>query len=176
MNTTTTYSALALALVSTTLTSCQSPAPTSATASPPSPTKQDVAYCENATKSFLSSQYGSDVSVPVRYFTPEFARLWIWACTSTEDGPGFFSADPILETQDDEPEMHRFGPGVIENDRIKVPVNYRFTFAGGRSFTKEFVFKKSGDKWLIEDIYTTGLEPGRRSEVAFLRKNQVTAQ
>ena len=132
------------------------------------------AACASGMKT--STQYVSDVSVPVRYFTPEFARLWIWACTSTEDGPGFFSADPILETQDDEPEIHRFGPGVIENDRVKVPVNYRFTFAGGRSFTKEFVFKKSGNKWFIEDINTTGLEPGRRSEVAFLRKNQVTAQ
>jgi len=158
------------------LISCQASNPTTATGSSHAASQQDVSYCENTAKSFLSSQYVSDVSVPVRYFTPEFARLWIWACTSTEDGPGFFSYDPILETQDDEPEMHRFGPGVIENDRIKVPVNYRFTFAGGRSFTKEFVFKKSGDKWLIEDIYTTGLEPGRRSEVAFLRKNQVTAQ
>ena len=176
MKTTTTHSALALALASTILTSCQSPAPTSATASPSSPTKQDVAYCENATKSFLSSQYGSDVSVPVRYFTPEFARLWIWASTPGEDGMPFFNYEPILETQDDEPELYRFGPGIIENDRIKIPVSYRFAFAGGRSFTKEFVFAKAGNRWLVEDIYTTGLEPGRRSEVAFLRKHQSAVQ
>ena len=69
-----------------------------------------------------------------------------------------------------------YGSILLKKKQQQSHENYRFTFAGGRSFTKEFVFKKSGNKWFIEDINTTGLEPGRRSEVAFLRKNQVTAQ
>ncbi len=140
----------------------------SSTASASSPTKRDIDYCEEATKSFLASKYCSDKSVPVRYFTPEFASLWAWACTPDQSGFPFYNYEPILETQDGEPRMHGFGPGVIEDDRIKVPVSYE----GNEFFTKEFVFVKVDNRWLIEDIYTTGRGAGRRSEVAHLEKNR----
>jgi len=139
------------------------------TASGSGPTKRDIDYCEEATKSFLASKYCSDKSVPVRYFTPEFASLWAWACTPDQSGLPFYNYEPILETQDGEPPMYRFGPGIIEDDKIKVPVSYGDSES---YFTKEFVFVKLDNRWLVEDIYTTGRGPGRRSEVAHLEKNR----
>ena len=161
---------VALCLTASTLVTASDPSDSAAlTASASGPTKRDIVYCEKATKSFLASNYLSDQSVPVRYFTPEFASLWAWACTPDQSGLPFYNYEPILETQDGEPPMDRFGPGVIEDDRIKVPVSY-----GGsdRYFTKEFVFVRVDDRWLIEDIYTTGLRPGRRSEVTYLKEHQ----
>lgn len=161
---------VAACLAASSLLMASDPSDSSASAASASrPTKRDIAYCEKATKSFLASKYCSDESVPVRYFTPEFASLWAWACTPDQSGLPFYNYEPILETQDTEPPMHRFGPGIIEDDRIKVPVSY------GDSegyFTKEFVFVKVDNRWLVEDIFTTGRGSGRRSEVAYLEENR----
>ncbi len=161
--------AICLAVQSFLMASDSSDSPAS-TASASGPTERDIAYCEEATKSFLASAYCTDKSVPIRYFTPEFASLWVWACTTEPPYViPFYNYEPILETQDGEPPMYRFGPGVIEDDRIKVPVSYGDSDS---YFTKEFVFTKVDNRWLVEDIYTTGRQPGRRSEVAYLKEHQ----
>jgi len=159
--------AICLVAPALTLASDASDASTS-TASVPGPTKRDIIHCEKATESFLASDYFTDKSVPARYFTPKFASLWIWACTPDQSGFPFYNYEPILETQDGEPRMHGFGPGAIEDDRIKVPVSYE----GNEFFTKEFVFVKVDNRWLIEDIFTTKQGSGRRSEVAYLEENR----
>jgi hypothetical protein len=157
-------------MVQSHLTASESSDSSASAASASGPTERDIASCEKATKSFLASAYCTDKSVPVRYFTPEFASLWAWACTPDPMYQlPFYNYEPILETQDGEPPMYRFGPGVIEDDRIKVPVSYG---DADSHFTKEFVFVKLDNRWLVEDIYTTGRQPGRRSEVAYLKEHQ----
>ena len=134
----------------------------------PSPTAQDVAACERNAKNFLAADYVGDNSVAVRHFTKEFARLWLWACNPPEGETIYWGADPILETQDDEPELVRFGPGIDKAGKIEVPVVYRHR--GKKPFTKKFVFIHRDDTWRISDIVSSGDLYATVSEFAALSK------
>jgi hypothetical protein len=132
----------------------------------------DITACERNTKAFLASDYHGDKSVPVRYFTPSFAKLWLWALEAPPGELPFYNYDPILETQDAEPALVSFGPGVQKNAEIHVPVVYQHI--GSPPYTKNFVFVNESKGWLVSDIITTGLEGGTRSEAAFLASNAKT--
>lgn len=149
---------------------------TNSTSSLSEPGAKDIAECEKNTRAFLASDYTSDDSVALRYFTPPFAKLWLWATNPPEGETNFWGADPILETQDDEPELLNLGPGRIVEGKVRVPVDYRFRFPGGRTFTKEFVFVRSGSNWLITDILTTDPEIGTTSEFAVLSSAKASGQ
>lgn len=128
------------------------------------PERQDVASCERSTRKFLASDYVSDNEVPSKFFTKSFAKLWRWACNPPPGQTIWWGADPVLETQDEEPELVSLGSGAVEGDSIRVPVVYRH--AGNPPFTKTFVFNRENGRWLISDILTSGIGDAVRSEAA----------
>lgn len=130
---------------------------------------KDIAACEQHTKDFLSSDYVGNKAVAARFFTKPFARLWIWASNPPEGEVIWWGCDPILETQDSEPKLVSFGPGVADGAKVLVPVVYQHR--GNPPFTKTFVFVKEGDEWRVSDILTTGLPSGSGSEAAKIGKD-----
>lgn len=151
-------------LILAALTACQATDSGNIGVSASSPNAKDISACEQNTRSFLSSDYTGDNSVPVRYFTKEFAKLWLWACNPPPGEVIWWGCDPILETQDMEPKLVSFGPGTSDGERVKVPVVYQHT--GNSPYTKTFVFVSEGGAWRISDILTTGLRSGLESESA----------
>jgi hypothetical protein len=121
-----------------------------------------IPLCEEKTKLFLKSSYTEDPSVPKKFFTPEFGALWTKACNPPEGETIYWGADPILETQDDNPALLGIGPGEIDDLTIKVPVG--FQHKGSSPYKKTFVFEQRKGRWLIADIITTGLRDGPESE------------
>jgi len=128
-----------------------------------------IPLCEEKTKLFLKSSYTEDPSVPKKFFTPEFGALWTKACNPPEGETIYWGADPILETQDMEPEFLGIGPGEIDDLTIKVPVG--FQHQGAAPYRKTFVFEQRNGRWLIADILTTGLRSGQESEFRQLQKD-----
>lgn len=165
-----------LLIVGLALTACTtSDSGGNATTSASGPDAKDIAACEQNTKAFLASDYTGDNSVPVRYMTKEFAKLWLWACNPPPGNTNYWGADPILETQDMDPTLVRLGPGIPQGLKVHVPVVYehhRYSGQPSRLFTKTFVFERTDGSWRISDIISSGadiLRPG--SEVARLSKD-----
>lgn len=132
-------------------------------------TSKEITLCEKGVKAFLASDYIGDGSVPKKLFTKEFARLWLKACDTPEGETLYWGADPILETQDEDPKLVRFGPGVERAGNIDVPVKYQHQ--GKSPFTKTFVFTNVGGQWLIADIVTSGDVYKTGSELEQLKKD-----
>lgn len=124
--------------------------------------------CEEKTKLFLKSDYTGDLSVPRTFFTPEFAALWIKACSPPEGETIYWGADPILETQDEDPAFLGIGPAELQDDgTIQIPAG--FQHRGSSPYKKTFVFEQRKGRWLIADIITTGLRDGPESEFKNLK-------
>jgi hypothetical protein len=156
------------------LVACQASEPGSAGAgassqSSSTPGAKEIASCEKNLKAFLASDYTGDNAVPVRFLTKAFARLWLQACNPPEGETNYWGADPILETQDDDPALVRFGPGLAQSGKIEVPVVYQHR--GQEPFTKTFVFTDTDGKWLIADIVTSGNVYQTGSEFAHLSRD-----
>jgi uncharacterized protein YecT (DUF1311 family) len=122
-----------------------------------------LTLCEEKTKLFLESDYIDNPAVHRSFFTPDFAVLWIKACNPPEGETIYWGADPILETQDEDPAFLGIGPSELQDDgSIQVPVG--FQHKGSSPYKKTFVFEQREGGWLIADIITTGLRDGPESE------------
>jgi len=138
------------------------------------PDAKDIAACEQNTRAFLASDYTGDNSVPVRYMTKEFAKLWLWASNPPPGNTIYWGAEPILETQDMDPVLLGLGPGLAQGATIHVPVRYQHHQYEGASnspkrlFGKTFVFQLVDGEWRISDIISSGDLFYSGSEVARL--------
>ena len=150
---------------------------------PSQATAQDVAHSEEAVRAFLASDYmdPDNTDTVTASFTPELAALWIRASTHDADGMRYWDADPILETQDMAPKQLLLGPARVDGSQILCPVVYQpivqrtpqgaapYTELDGAAFTKTFVFARHGDRWLIADITTAGLQRETVSQLGQLK-------
>jgi hypothetical protein len=127
------------------------------------PFPSSLTLCEERTKHFLESDYIDNPALQRSLFTPEFAVLWIKACNPPEGETIYWGADPILETQDEDPAFLGIGPSELQDDgTIQVPVG--FQHKGSSPYKKTFIFEQREGGWLIADIITTGLRDGPESE------------
>lgn len=126
------------------------------------PAKSSFKLCEEKTKAFLKTDYCMDPKIPKTFFTPEFAALWLKACNPPEGEAIYWGCDPILESQDADPQLLSLGPAETDGENIAVPVVYKHQ--GAPSYSKVFVFTQSKGRWVIADIITTGLRDGPESE------------
>jgi hypothetical protein len=125
--------------------------------------------CEKSTRAFLHSQYLDDPEIARKFMRPEFASLWVKACTPPEGEVIYWGADPIMETQDMAPSLLGLGPANADGGIVNVPVV--FQHMGKPPYTKTFVFQRAKESWMISDIRTTGLREGPESEFEKLRKD-----
>jgi hypothetical protein len=125
--------------------------------------------CKKSTRAFLHSQYLDDPEIARKFMRPEFASLWVKACTPPEGEVIYWGADPIMETQDTDPSLLSLGPANADGGIVNVPVV--FQHKGKPPYTKTFVFQRAKESWMISDIRTTGLREGPESEFEKLRKD-----
>ena len=114
-----------------------------------------------AAKAFLKTNYCDDQAVPKTFFTPEFAALWLKACNPPEGEAIYWGCDPIMESQDTDPELLSLGPSEADGDSILVPVVYKHQ----TPYTKTFVFVQSKGRWVISDIITNGVRNPSTGEI-----------
>lgn len=126
------------------------------------PAKSSFKLCEEKTKAFLKTDYCMDPKIPKTFFTPEFAALWLKACNPPEGKAIYWGCDPILESQDADPQLLSLGPAETDGENIAVPVVYKHQ--GAPTYSKVFVFTQHKGRWVIADIITTGLRDGPESE------------
>lgn len=119
------------------------------------PAKSSLKLCEEKTKAFLKTDYCSDPKIPNTFFTPEFAVLWLKACNPHEGEAIYWGCDPILESQDSDPQLLSLGPAETDGEKIGVPVVYKHQ--GAPSYSKVFIFTQHKDRWVIADIITNGV-------------------
>ena len=119
------------------------------------PAKSSFKLCEEKTKAFLKTDYCMDPKIPKTFFTPEFAALWLKACNPPEGEAIYWGCDPILESQDADPQLLSLGPAETDGENIAVPVVYKHQ--GAPSYSKVFVFTQSKGRWVIADIITNGV-------------------
>jgi len=119
------------------------------------PAKSSFKLCEEKTKAFLKTDYCMDPKIPKTFFTPEFAALWLKACNPPEGETIYWGCDPILESQDSDPQLLSLGPAETDGERIAVPVVYKHQ--GAPSYSKVFVFTQIKGRWVIADIITNGV-------------------
>ena len=117
------------------------------------PAESSLQLCEEKTKAFLKTDYCMDPKIPKTFFTPEFAALWLKACNPPEGEAIYWGCDPIMESQDTDPELLSLGPSEADGDSILVPVVYKHQ----TPYTKTFVFVQSKGRWVISDIITNGI-------------------
>ena len=117
------------------------------------PAESSLQLCEEKTKAFLKTDYCMDPKIPTTFFTPEFAALWLKACNPPDGEAIYWGCDPIMESQDTDPELLSLGPSEADGDSILVPVVYKHE----SSYTKTFVFVQSKGRWVISDIITNGI-------------------
>ena len=117
------------------------------------PAKSSLQLCEEKTKAFLKTDYCMDPKIPTTFFTPEFAALWLKACNPPDGEAIYWGCDPIMESQDTDPELLSLGPSEADGDSILVPVVYKHE----SSYTKTFVFVQFKGRWVISDIITNGI-------------------
>ena len=117
------------------------------------PAESSLQLCEEKTKAFLKTDYCMDPKIPKTFFTPEFAALWLKACNPPDGEAIYWGCDPIMESQDTDPELLSLGPSEADGDSILVPVVYKHE----SSYTKTFVFVQSKGRWVISDIITNGI-------------------
>lgn len=119
------------------------------------PAKSSFKLCEEKTKAFLKTDYCMDPKIPKTFFTPEFAALWLKACNPPEGEAIYWGCDPILESQDADPQLLSLGPAETDGENIAVPVVYKHQ--GAPSYSKVFVFTQHKGRWVIADIITNGV-------------------
>jgi hypothetical protein len=119
------------------------------------PAKSSFKLCEEKTKAFLKTDYCMDPKIPKTFFTPEFAALWLKACNPPEGEAIYWGCDPILESQDSDPQLLSLGPAETDGENIAVPVVYKHQ--GAPSYSKVFVFTQHKGRWVIADIITNGV-------------------
>ena len=117
------------------------------------PAESSLQLCEEKTKAFLKTDYCMDPKIPKTFFTPEFAALWLKACNPPDGEAIYWGCDPIMESQDTDPELLSLGPSEADGDSILVPVVYKHE----SSYTKTFVFVQFKGRWVISDIITNGI-------------------
>lgn len=125
------------------------------------PAKSSLQLCEEKTKAFLKTNYCDDQAVPKTFFTPEFAALWLKACNPPDGEAIYWGCDPIMESQDTDPELLSLGPSEADGDSILVPVVYKHQ----TPYTKTFVFVQSKGRWVISDIITNGVRNPSTGEI-----------
>jgi hypothetical protein len=119
------------------------------------PAQSSLQLCEEKTKAFLKTDYCMDPKIPKTFFTPEFAALWLKACNPPEGEAIYWGCDPILESQDADPQLLSLGPAETDGENIAVPVVYKHQ--GAPFYSKVFVFTQHKGRWVIADIITNGV-------------------
>jgi hypothetical protein len=123
---------------------------------PQKPKAEDVKNCEFYTKAILKNSDRNENTLSSCY-TPEFCRLIKLGIASTDEDPlPYLNYDFIYETQDSNPQILKTGPGVIKGEQIFVPVVMQHP--RNKPFTKQFVYSRINDRWLVSDILTSGHE------------------
>jgi len=81
----------------------------------------------------------------------------------------YLRSDPILETQDTDLKMIRFGLGEIDGDQIKAAIV--FQHEGQLPYPKTYLLTSTCRTWLISNITTTGLQKEIKSEFQKMQEN-----
>jgi hypothetical protein len=110
----------------------------------------DLSRAEKITREFLD-YYCRTENLKKTYMSRDFARVWLEATSLRyNSGLSYWSADPLLETQNDHPEIIKIGPALAEHSEIHVPVIFKHVDMP--RYTKTFILRLGRSGWEISDI------------------------